>query len=392
MLGQAMASREENLTHGQPYQPDGSKHRTMTPKERVQVALAHREPDLVPVDFWSTSAMDAKLLRHLGLASREELLQVVGADLRYIPGPEYVGPPPAVESDGTRHDLWGVPRRTMVARGDGWEQPYEEVVTYPLADCETAADVEAYEKWPSPDWFDYSVVRQQCEECGDYCTVFEGDRLNRIAQLKPAMYLRGIDRILMDMLVAPAVFEAIVAHIRDFYAEYERRVLQAADGRLDLLMTGDDFGAQDGPIMSVQHWRSALKPGFAEFIEVAHGYGVPVMHHTCGSVVALIPDFIEAGLDVLQALQPRTRGMDHVQLKAEYGPALAFQGGISIQYALPFGTPEQVREEARVLFETMKPGGGFVACTSHRIQADTPVENALALIGAYHDFRKYSLE
>ena len=362
---------------------------TMTPQQRVQTALAHQEPDRVPVDFWSTQAMDEKLLGELGLADREELLDEFGVDLRYIEGPRYIGPTLAVEPDGIEYDLWGVPRKKMVIAREDWQQWYWEVVRHPLADCQTVADVEAYEGWPSPDWFDYSVISQQCAACGEACVVFEGDRLNRIAQLKPAMYLRGFAQILMDMLLTPELFEAIIAHLRDFYLEYEQRILEAAQGGIDLLMTGDDFGTQDGPMISVADWRQWLKPGFAAFIELAHHYDVPVMHHTCGAIVELIPDFVDAGLDVLQSLQPAVRGMDHDRIKQEFGRDLAFQGGMSVQTTLPRGTADEVRGQVKRLFETMKPEGGFIAGTSHKIQADTPVENVLALIEAYHQFGAY---
>ena len=343
----------------------------------------------MPIDFWSTQAMDEKLLDELGLANREELLREFSVDLRYIEGPRYIGPPLQVEPDGIQYDLWGVPRKKTVIAREGWEQSYWEVVEHPLAHCQTAADVDAYDGWPSPDWFDYSVIRQQCAAYGEACVVFEGDRLNRIAQLKPAMYLRGFGQILVDMLLAPEVFQAIVAHLCDFYLEYERRILEAAQGGINLLMTGDDFGTQDGPMISVADWRKYLKPGFAAFIELAHRYDVPVMHHTCGAISELIPDFVGAGLDVLQSLQPGTRGMDYRRIKQEFGRDLAFQGGISVQTTMPRGTPAEVRTQVKRLFEIMKPNGGFIAGTSHNIQADTPVENVLALIEAYHEFGVY---
>ncbi len=362
----------------------------MTAKERVKQALGHQEPDRVPVDFWSSREMDDKLLSYLGLTSREELLTQFGVDFRYIEGPVYIGPPLRVDPDGTAYDLRGVPRRQQTIAGDGWQESYWEVSDYPLADCTTPAEVAAYDNWPSPDWFDYSVIQAQCEGCGEACVVFSGDRLNRIAQLKPAMYLRGIDQILVDLLIAPDIFAAIVGRLRDFYLEYERRILEAAAGGIDLVMTGDDFGAQDGPIMSVAKWRETLQPGFAAFIELAHQYNVPVMHHSCGAVSEFIPDFIDSGLDVLQSIQPGVRGMDHARIKREFGGDIAFAGGISIQHNLPYGSPEQVREEVKQLFEGMNPGGGYFGGTSHTIQADVPSDNILALMEAYREFGAYS--
>ena len=361
----------------------------MTSRQRVQTALRHQEPDRVPVDFWSTPQMDAKLLARLKLESREDLLRTFGVDFRYLAGPPYIGPALAAQPNGISYDLWGVPRaQTTITHGD-WQESYSEVKHHPLAHCRTPADVVAYEKWPSPDWFDYSVIPDQCEACEEACVVFAGDRLNRIAQLKPAMYLRGIDQILVDMLLAPDIFAAIIGRIRDFCLEYEGRILEAAAGKIDLLMMGDDFGTQHGLMMSLTDWRRWLKPGLAAFIELAHRYQVPVMHHTCGAITELIPDFIDCGLDILQGLQPGVRGMDHALIKQEFGRELAFHSGVSIQHALPHGTPQQVREEVRQLFATLKPGGGFFAGTSHSIQADTPVDNVLALVAACHEFGAY---
>jgi uroporphyrinogen decarboxylase len=358
----------------------------MTSRERVAQSLRHQPPDRVPVDFWSTREADQRLLAHLQLANREELLTAFGVDCRYIAGPKYTGPPLETDEAGNQRDLWGVSRRRLTLAGPDWQQSYWEVVESPLARCETSAEVAAYPGWPSPDWFDYSVVREQCLACGDACRVFEGDRLNRLAQLKPAMYLRGVEQILVDLRLAPDLFAAIVGRIREFCLEYQRRTLEAAEGELDLLMTGDDFGTQHGLFISVADWRSALRPGFEAFIALAHQHDVPVMHHTCGSIVELLPEFVDCGLDVLQGLQPGTQGMDLPRLKREYGRDLAFQGGIGIQHALPRGTPEEVREEARQVLETMSPGGGYLAATSHAIQADVPPENVLALVEAYREF------
>lgn len=113
------------------------------------------------------------------------------------------------------------------------------------------------------------------------------------------------------------------------------------------------------------------------------------MHHTCGAVRSLIPFMIERGLDILQSLQPEASDMDPWKLKAEFGSRLAFHGGISIQKTLPFGTPEDVKSEVRTKVEALAPGGGYILCTSHNIQADTPIENVKELLTAYKDYGCY---
>jgi len=99
---------------------------------------------------------------------------------------------------------------------------------------------------------------------------------------------------------------------------------------------------------------------------------------------------IECGLDILNPLQPDVHDMDHAEIKRQFGDRLTFHGAISIQRALPRGTPDDVRDEVRRRFEALAPGGGFIACTAHNIQADTPLENIEALFEAYREFGTYA--
>ncbi|UCF99512.1 MAG: hypothetical protein JSV89_08220 [Spirochaetaceae bacterium] len=248
-----------------------------------------------------------------------------------------------------------------------------------------------YDRWPSAEWFDYSSIEEQCLRIRDAgrVVVFMGDRLNRIAQLKPACYLRGFEQIFIDMVENPDLARALFRKISEFYLEYGRRILAAAKGKIDILCTGDDFGSQNAPLISLSMWREFLKPGFEEFVKLGKDHGSFVMHHTCGAIAPLIPDMIECNLDILQSLQPEAMDMDPRFIKKEFGDKLCFQGGISIQKILPQGSPEDVRRHVEAVIEIMSPGGGYIACTSHNIQADTPVNNLLALFEAYRDYGLY---
>ena len=352
--------------------------------------MRRQEPDRVPVDYWSTPEAEARLCAITGLADRAAIMDSFGVDFVYVEGPRYVGPPLGGDSPGETLDIWGVPRRTQVAGNGPAAQPYRTVTSHPLAGASTPEDVLDYGHWPDVDWFDFSVVREQCRAEADRCVMFMGDRLNRIAQLKPAMYLRGVKEVLLDMSLNPDLAEAVFSNIRRFYCSYAERIFDAARGKLDILLMGDDFGAQNGPLLSPDMWVDYLGKGFAAYIDIAKSYDLLVMHHTCGSVRALIPLMIERGLDILQSLQPEAAGMDPRELKAAFGGQLAFQGGISIQRTLPFGTPQQVRHEVREVIDALAPGGGYILCTSHNIQADTPMENLEALLRAYQDYGAYS--
>jgi len=355
-------------------------------RERVLTALAHRPPDRLPRDYWATPEVTEALRSHFGLPDRESLLQRLGIDLRVVEGPSYVGQSLLAHPDGSVEDLWGVRRQPRTVTGGGYTWTYQHVVQSPLQAARTAADIEGYGRWPSADGWNYAQLREQCRAHAGYAVVNAGDRLDRTAQLKPMMYLRGMEQTYLDLALQPAVAEAIIAHIVTYFLEYNRRVFAAAGDAIDIFMMGDDFGTQQGPMMSLETWRRFFRPGFAAFIELAHQHGLKVMHHTCGSVVGLIPDFIACGLDVLQSLQPQAAGMELGRLRREFGRDLCFQGGIDIQGVLPHGTPAQVREHVRSQIEAAGNEGGYILCTAHNLQPDTPLANALALFEAYEEF------
>lgn len=363
----------------------------MDARERVALALAHKEPDRVPIDYWATPEINRKLLRRLNLTTQEQLLAHIDADFRYIDGPVYVGPQPVIHPDGAVEDPWGVPRiRVEVGSGDR-VSTYQEAVRFPLAGATSVDDIRRYPKWPDPAWFDYEPVRGQvaAARAKNKVVVFMGDRLNRCAQLKPAMYVRGVEQILLDLVLDPDIAACIFQHITDFYLEYARRTFEVAGGGIDIFMMGDDFGTQNGLFMSPDMWRQFLRPGFAAFIDLGKRYGCKVAHHSCGSIKPIIPDLIECGLDILNPIQPEAADMKPAELKRLFGDQLCFHGSISIQRTLPFGTPHDVANEVRDRVEALASGGGFIFCTAHNIQADTPLENVEALVQAYHRWGSY---
>jgi uroporphyrinogen decarboxylase len=265
------------------------------------------------------------------------------------------------------------------------------VVESPLAHISTIKEAEAYDHWPSADWYDYSVMEAQCDRVrqNNRIVVFVGDRTNRVAQFKPYMYIRGMENAYLDMAMNPELFEYITFRISSFYLEYLNRILKTAKGKIDIFQTGDDFGGQSSLLCSRDMWRQFLKPGFRKFMEVIRAHKVITMHHTCGFVVPIIDDLIECGLDILNPIQPFLQGMEAEILKKKFGNRIVFHGGISIQKNLPFGSPEAVRQEVRTAIRILAPGGGYIPCTAHNLQADVPVENILALYDAYREFGPY---
>jgi uroporphyrinogen decarboxylase len=354
----------------------------MNSRERTFLALEHKLGDRIPIDFWATSAVADRLETKYG-KPYSEILDEFGVDLRYIDGPDYIGPPLA---PGT--DIWGVERTAVVAGSTGQAESYSEATAAPLDNATTPAEIESYHHWPNADMFDYSVIEAQCDSIlnQNRVVVFMGDRLNRVAQLKPAMYLRGTEKIFLDLALQPEMAETIFTRIKTFYLEYLQRILEAARGKIDIVMTGDDFGAQNSLLISANMWRKFIKPGFTEYLDLIRRHDTISMHHSCGSVVDIIPDMIESGLDVLQSIQPETKGMSLENLAHLFGNRLCFQGGISIQKTMPYGTREQIRREVKSNADIARKSGGYIFCTSHNIQADTSVENVETLMEAYLEF------
>ena len=358
----------------------------MNSRQRVLTALDHREPDRVPFDLWASPEVWQRLQQHLGASEREAVLQHFDVDLRYVEGPAFVGQRRRVHPDGSVEDLWGVRRRVVEVQGDGFTWRYKEVVDPPLARAETVAQIEDYEGWPSPDWWDYSTVAAQCRAHPEHAVVIKGNRLDRTAQLKTMFYLRGMTQIFVDLRRNPELVEAMIERIQAYYLEYNERVFAAADGQAQIFMMGDDFGTQQGPMMHPQMWRRFFRPAFRRYIEQAHRHGLKVMHHSCGSVRHLMEEFIDAGLDILQSLQPRARGMELAGLKREFGEQICFHGGVDIQQTLPRGKPEQVKQEVRQLLAAGARGGGYIIGTAHNLLPDVPIENILALLSAYLEY------
>jgi uroporphyrinogen decarboxylase len=358
------------------------------------LSLDHEEPDRIPTDCWVSRSTRIKIEKAFGV-SYEGFLDRYDVDLRYIEGPDYVGPPLKAGPDADDVDVWGVPRKLVhVAVNDGsgnHTESYKEVFLSPLASCTSVEQIHAYDHWPSVEWFDFSPVEDQCDRVREHgrVVVFMGDRLNRLAQLKPAMYLRGTEQIMIDLAEQQEIAEAIFRHIRDFYVEYGRRILEAASGKIDIFCTGDDFGSQTGLLISPRMWDRFLRPGFTAYIDLGQAYGARVMHHTCGAVRGLMPRFAECGLDILQSLQPEAAGMDPRGIKRDFGDRLSFQGGISIQRVLPRGSIAEIRRHVREVLEAMAPGGGYIAGTSHNIQADVSPASIECLFEAYRDFGRY---
>lgn len=136
-------------------------------------------------------------------------------------------------------------------------------------------------------------------------------------------------------------------------------------------------------ILGPDRWRQFLKPRWAKIYEAVHRHGKIVMSHSRGSVVEIIPDLIEIGLDVLESCQPEAAGMDPYELKRKFGGQITFWGCLGSQSTIPMGAPESIRAEVARLKREMGKGGGYILAPAKPLQPETPVENAVALVESF---------
>jgi uroporphyrinogen-III decarboxylase len=198
-----------------------------------------------------------------------------------------------------------------------------------------------------------------------------------------------MEKSLIAMLANPSLIEALIRRIMDFLLPFTERMLSAAGGRIDFFRIGDDFGTQKGLLIGAAQWREFFQPALEALAQTAHRHGARLYLHSCGSVRALIPDFIASGVDVLDPLQVQAAGMNPAELKAEFGRRLCFSGGVDEQELLPRGTPSRIQVEVKRLLDIMAREGGFFLGPTHNFQDDIPTPNITAMYAAAKQWRGY---
>ncbi len=198
--------------------------------------------------------------------------------------------------------------------------------------------------------------------------------------------LRGMEQALTDLAVNPAVAEAALERIYYFHESVIRRTLEAAKGLIDFVYVAEDLGTQDTLLMSPASFRRFLKPWMRKMIDLAHSFGVKVMHHDDGAIRPLLPELIEIGIDVLNPIQWRCAGMEREGLARDFGKSLVFHGGVDNQQTLPFGTPDDVKREVAENIRIFSKGKGYIVAPCHNLQPNTPTANILAMYEAVHEY------
>ncbi len=416
----------------------------MNGRQRLAASLAHRSPDRVAVDFGASfvtgihvSAVN-RLRRHLlgdtghrvRVIEPYQMLGEIDDELRSLLPVDVIGVParksifgteacdwkPFTLFDGTECLVPGQFNVTPAADG-GWHiypegdtsapasahMPkggyfFDSIIRQPPIDedrLDPSDNLEEFGLLDARDMAFYSAQKRWFEEHGDLgaLLVIPGAAFGDIA-LVPAPFLknpRGIrdieewyvstvtrqDYILEVFERQCAIAERNLATLIDFFGD----LVQVA------VMTGTDFGTQRGPFISLGAYRTLYKPFHRRLNEIIHrGSSWRTFIHSCGDVYPLMPDFIEAGFDILNPVQCSAAEMDPVRLKREFGRDVTFWGGgIDTQHTLPFGTPDEVYRQCRERIDILAGDGGFVFNAIHNVQGPTSLENMLAMLRAIRD-------
>lgn len=347
------------------------RRQALSPRERIRLALSHQTTDRVPIGLVCAGlnppayrGLADWLVTQRGVSVEQYLSPIV--DIVEV-SPRYIGPPLPAGAD-----IWGVTRRD-VSYGSG---SYNEIALYPLAGEWTPGNLDTH-RWPDPAWFDYQGLPETiaaARDRADSCIMVTNGNI-----FETSWYMRGFEQMLMDLMTEEELVHAVMRRVTDFYVAFFTRVLEAAPGQIDLVFTADDIGDQRGLLMPYDRWERLLKPYHCRLNDAVHERGAKIIYHTDGSIMDAVGGLVDMGIDVLQALQFSADNMDPVRLKDGFGDKLCFEGGVSVQTTLPFGSPDDVRREVEERITVLGRRGGYILGPSHWIQAGTPPENIAAM-------------
>ena len=383
----------------------------MNSRERVQTALAHREPDRIPFDLGSVQVTGIhetayRHLRHaLGLpevsvqlSDTIQQLATIDDDLAESLGIDFRGLYPLNshnwginETDAGEywvyHDEWGITHHRPKDMGF-----YFSIVEVPLPKYDFSVDEIAGFPWPDmgAKWR-VAGLREQAQRfrAAGHAVVLK-DAFAGIFEF--AQRVIGMENLLLTMSMDAARAGILFDKLLELKLAYWQTALAELGDVVDVVTYADDYGTQVSQLISPAMFRKQLKPRVKQVFELQAALAPQAKRffHSDGNVRPLIPDFIEMGVDILNPVQTTASNMDPVELKQEFGRDLVFWGGgVDTQKTLPNGTPQEVKEDVKRSIDALAAGGGYVFNTVHNIQADVPPENIIAMWEALQEYGTY---
>ncbi|MBC8504798.1 MAG: hypothetical protein ISR58_03745 [Anaerolineales bacterium] len=386
---------------------------SLTPRERVLTAINHEEPDRVPIVIGVSNATGIKMKPYQGIKKLagidapdnyiyqwpelgtaeidEATMQRLHSDVR---GVRDLEPASVLERNRQRQ-----PHADFI---DSWGSGQSEIEpgvwypgVHPMAEASAIDQIEAYTGWP--DMSDPTRIAHVRDEARKLAEQNEYAIIATPWLLFPferAHAMQGLDVFLLNMAMYPEFAEALLKKITEVCKSLMGPFLEELGDNVDIIKIGDDLGTQDSLLISPKMYRGIIKPLHADFVQfIKERSKAKVFFHTDGDVFPLIPDFIEMGIDILNPIQTTAGKMSDLEgLKKTYGKEIIFCGAIDTHRILPYGTPEDVRQEVQRVMQIFGPAGGFMVASVHTIMNDVPPENVLAMVDAVKEFGHYPLK
>ena len=332
----------------------------------------------VPIEFSMCPSLQEKFTayqKETGFAFKKSALTIYDAPLARADANTFLKYYNRTFKEGTVIDHYGVAHEPGSAAAFHMKKMYS-----PMADFDSEEQVLAY---PLPEYgtqaLDSTVAlvkklhdNDQVAIGGLGCTVWER-----------AWYLRGMENLMTDMMTEDPIAEVLLDRITDLAVH---RAESYARSGVDVLLLGDDVGMQHSLMMSETLYCEWLKPRLNRVIRAAKAVNPDILitYHSCGFITPMIPHLIEAGIDILDPVQPEC--MDFGKIHEKFGDVLSFHGTIGTQSTMPFGMPDDVRREVFKNLEIAGDHGGLIVCPTHLLEPEVPVENVVAYINACRDF------
>ncbi|RLG69840.1 MAG: methyltransferase [Methanobacteriota archaeon] len=422
----------------------------MTARERIVQTINHKEADRVPLDLGGCGQTGMhvdtvyKLRQALGLDEpgtpvkviepyqmlgeiKLDLIEKLGVDVVSLEPPGTIfgfkkegwkpwttfGDTPVLVPEAFNTELDSNGDLLMYAAGDPSYPPSAKMPAggfyfdsiprqYPIDDAKLNIEDNLEEFGPLPDDnIQYLHTESKClYESTDKAImmIFPNAAFGDVAlvpgpMLKDPKGIRAVDEWYMSTITRfDYVYKVFERQCEIALANLEK-VYQAVENRpTTIWLSGTDFGAQNGPLISPKSYRKLYMPHYKRLTDWIHKNTTwKVFVHCCGSIMPLIQDFIDSGFDILNPVQTSSKNMDPQTLKDKFGDQLTFWGGgVDTQKTLPFGTPDQVRQQVRENIRILGKGGGFVFNPIHNVQALVPIENLLAMYETVQKVGKYS--
>jgi uroporphyrinogen decarboxylase len=384
----------------------------MDSRERVRLALAHREPDRVPFDLGGTVLTS---MHHVAYQRLREILRLPPVEPKIMDFIQQI-----VEIDADLRQLWETdvtnvaPRSSATYKieinttdmegynffhdefGIGWRSPkdggfFYDMYHHPLAGSISTQNIDNY-PWPDPtDPARFEGLaeraRKLAEEDGQ--AVILGGLTAGFMEI--AAWMRGFADYYADLAGNQELIGYLMDKIIDLKLQYWEIALPLVGNYVDVVQEADDFAGQFDMLFSPRTFRKLMTPRQKYLFGRIHALtDAKLFFHSCGSIRKVIPDLIENGVDIINPVQVSATGMDPYELKREYGKDLVFWGGgVDTQRVLGNGTAQQVREDVRHNVDALAKDGGFVFAAVHNIQANVPPENIVAMVEALREYGVY---